>query len=86
MNLQLSGNNNYKIKKYFYFYLGGFSTYGLQPRRTCSSYKEKIIFVQKGSAEIITKRVPFLEDEEGLDPRMKKFLRCFSYGRNQKTL
>lgn len=37
--------------------------------------KEKTILVQKGSAEIITKRVPFLEDEEGLDPRMKKFLK-----------
>lgn len=36
--------------------------------------KEKASLVKEGSAEIVSKSIPFLEGEKGLDPRVKQFL------------
>ncbi|SDW84037.1 Acetyl esterase/lipase [Marinococcus luteus] len=36
--------------------------------------EEKASFVKEGSLEIVSKSIPFMEDKEGLDPRVKQFL------------
>ncbi|MDX6153701.1 alpha/beta hydrolase [Marinococcus sp. PL1-022] len=36
--------------------------------------KEKLSLVKEGSAELVSKNIPFFEKEEGLDPRVKQFL------------
>lgn len=36
--------------------------------------EEKASLVKDGSAELVSKSIPFLEDKEGLDPRVKQFL------------